>query len=374
MQLNLRTFDTIVASGAAAVQGAAQTVLDLTVGSVLRAVLEANAGLGLWLQWMILQVLQTTRAATSGGGDLDTWVADFSLTRLPASFAAGTVTFSRFAPVTVALVPAGTTVTTGDGTQSFAVAADTANAAWNAAQNGFVIASGAASVTVAVQAAVAGSAGNVQAGTISLIAAALPGVDTVGNAAPTVGGLDAESDAALRARFAAYINSLSKATTAAVGYAISSVQQGLQYTIQENAAPTGAWQPGCFVVTLDNGTGAPPASLLSAVATAIEAVRPVGSLWTVQPPAVSSAIVTLSIATPPSVAHATIAAEVAAAITQFIDALPVGAPLPWSRLAQVAYDASASVSNVTAVLLNGGSADLVPAQNGVVKCGSVVVS
>jgi len=39
MQLQLRTFDTIVSSAAAAVQAAAATVLDLTVGSVLRAVL-----------------------------------------------------------------------------------------------------------------------------------------------------------------------------------------------------------------------------------------------------------------------------------------------------------------------------------------------
>src|ERR1019366_9585348 len=108
MQLQLRTFDTIVAAAAAAVQAAATTVLDLTVGSVLRAILEANAGLGLWLQWLILQVLQTTRAATSTAGDLDTWMADFGLTRLAAVAANGIVTFSRFSPVTTALVPVGT--------------------------------------------------------------------------------------------------------------------------------------------------------------------------------------------------------------------------------------------------------------------------
>ena len=79
MQLNLRTFDAIVTSAAAAVQGAATQVLDLTVGSVLRAILEANAGLGLWLQWSILQLLQTTRAATSTGADLDSWVGDFGM-------------------------------------------------------------------------------------------------------------------------------------------------------------------------------------------------------------------------------------------------------------------------------------------------------
>ena len=372
MQLQLRTFDTIVASAAAAVQGAARTVLDLSVGSVLRAVLEANAALGLWLQWLILQVLQTTRAATSAGADLDSWVADYGLARLPASAATGTATFARFAPVTAALIPVGILVRTSDGSQGFTVAADATNAAWSAAQAGYVLAAGVASVSVPVVAAVAGSAGNVQAGAIGLIAAAVPGVDTVTNAMPTAGGLDAESDVGLRARFAAYIGSLSKATLGAVAYAVASVQQGLQYTIQENTNGS-RYQPGCFVVTVDNGSGAPPPALLATVAAAIEAVRPVGSLWTVLPPTVSTATIVCSIATGNGSNHATVAAQVAAAITAFVDALPVGAALPWSRLAQVAYDASASVANVTGMLLNGGTADIAPGPAGVVKAGSVTV-
>jgi uncharacterized phage protein gp47/JayE len=374
MQLNLRTFDAIVASAASAVQGAAQQVLDLTVGSVLRAVLEANAGLGLWLQWLILQMLQTTRAATSSGPDLDTWVADFGLTRLPAVAATGIVTFARFSPVTAALVPVGTLVRTSDGTQSFAVTADPTNAAFSAPQNGYQLAVGTGQVTVPIQAATAGSAGNVLAGSITLIVAAIPGVDTVSNAAPTAGGIDGESDPALRSRFAAFLNSRSQATPMAVGYAISTVQQGLQYTIQENVSQAGVPQPGCFVVTVDDGSGHPPAGLLSAVGSAIEAVRPLGVIWTVVPPAVTTANVTMTLSTAATATHATVTAAVGAALSSFINALPVGAPLPWSRLAQVAYDASASVLNVTAVTLNGGSADLVPGQGGVVKAGTVTVN
>jgi Baseplate J-like protein len=374
MQLNLRTFDTIVASGAAAVQAAATTVLDLTVGSVLRAVLEANAGLGLWLQWLLLQVLQTTRAATSTGSDLDSWMADFGLTRLAAQAASGNVTFARFSPVINALVPVGTMVRTSDGSQNFDVTVDATNAAWNAAQNGYTLAAGVASVTVPVVAVVAGSAGNVQAGAITLIAAAVPGVDTVSNAGPTANGLDAETDTALRTRFAAYLISLFKATTAAVGYAISTVQQGLQYTVQENVTQSGTAQQGCFVVTVDDGSGYPPAALLLQVASAIEAVRPVGSVFAVTSPNVSIANVNMSISTQAAASHAGVVSVVAAAITSFIDGLAVGATLPWSRLAQVAYDASASVTNVTAVALNGTVTDLSPGPGGVVKAGSVVVS
>jgi uncharacterized phage protein gp47/JayE len=374
MQLQLRSFDRIVAAGAAAVQGAAQQALDLSVGSVLRAILEANAGLGLWLQWLVLLVLQTTRAATSSAGDLDTWVADFGLSRLPASVATGAVTFARFAPVSSALIRVGTIVRTADSNRNFAVSLDPANAAWTAAQNGYLLAAGVASLTVPVTAATAGSAGNVQAGTISLIAAAIPGVDTVNNPTPTAGGLDAESDDALRMRFAGYINTRSRATTQAIGNAIASVQQGLQYTIQENVSQSGAPQPGCFVVTVDDGTGAPSAALLSQVATAIEAVRPLGVIWTVVAPVVTTASVSLAIATASGTSHSATAAIVAAAIAAYIDALPVGAVLPWSRLAQIAYDTSPAVTNVGSVLLNGGSADVVPTANGVVKAGTVVVT
>jgi len=374
MQLSLRTFDAIVSSAAAAVQSAAQTVMDLTVGSVTRAVLEANAGLGLWMQWLILQVLQTTRASTSSAGDLDTWMADFGLTRLPASAATGSATFSRFSPTSVALVPAGTLVRTSDGSQSFSVVADPSNPAWNPAQNGFSLAAGTASITVAISAAVAGIAGNVQAGTIGLIAAALPGVDTVTNASATAGGLNAESDAALRTRFSSFLASLFKATTPAIGYTIASVQQGLQYTIQENATQSGAYQPGCFVVTVDDGTGAPPGSLLTLVANAVEPVRPIGSVWTVVAPTVATANVSMSITTVPAATHSAVASQVSAALESFINTLPVGAPLAWSRLAQVAYAASPSVTNVTGLSLNGSNSDLVPSQSAVVKAGSVTVN
>ena len=66
---------------AAATQSASRQPLDLSTGSTLRAILEANASIGLWLQWLILRVLQTTRAASSTDNDLDSWVADFGLSR-----------------------------------------------------------------------------------------------------------------------------------------------------------------------------------------------------------------------------------------------------------------------------------------------------
>ena len=374
MQLPLQNFSTLVQNMVAAVQGKAAQLLDLSVGSTLRAVLEANASIALWIQWLILLVLQTTRAATSNGADLDTWMADFTLTRLPASAASGIVTFSRFTATSAALIQAGALVRTADGAQSFSVAAVTTSPAWNAALSGYVIPAGTASLDVPVTAVVPGSAGDVQAGSVSQLATAISGVDTVSNAAPFTGGLDAESDAAFRARFANFIESRSRATPVAVGYAISSIQQGLQYTIAENADPQGDYVPGSFVVTVDDGTGTPPTSLLQTVGTAIEAVRPVGSVFTVRAPDVLTAAVSMLITVAPGVVKSQIVGPVAAAVTAYIHALPIGAPLAWSRLAQLAYAASGAVTNVTGVVLNGGTADLVPDATGVIKAASVAVS
>ena len=368
MQLRLQNFSTLVAGAAAAVQGSARQLVDLTVGSTLRAVLEANASVALWLQWLILQVQKMTRAATSDGLDLDSWIADFGLARLPASPAVGAVRFSRFTPTEVALVPSGALVRTGDAAQGFRVQADTTHAAWSAAQNGYVLGAGVAGVVVSVAAELAGSAGNVQPGAVRLIAEALAGVDSVANDAALFGGLDAESDTDLRVRFRDYLASRSRATRVAVGFAVASLRQGLRYTITENAIA------GSFVVTLDDGSGAPSADLLSSAATAIEAVRPLATSFAVQPPVVSMANVTMTITTAAEAVHVVVAATVATAIAAYLNGLAIGAAVAWSRLAQVAYDASPGVANVSAVLLNGGAADLVPGASGVVKPGIVVVS
>ena len=374
MQLQLQNFTTLVGNAAAAVQGSARQMLDLTVGSTLRAVLEANAAIGLWMQWLILQVMSTTRAATSSGPDLDSWVADFSLNRLPASSAAGQVTFSRFTPSQAAFIPAGISVRTSDGSQSFVVLPGAGNTAWNAALAGFTLGAGVASITVPVAAVTSGSTGNVQAGAISLLATAIPGIDTVANASSLAGGLDAESDAALRSRFSSYLVSRARATPLAIGNAILSVRQGLSYTIQENIAPDGSSRIGSFVVTVDDGSGAPSSALLASIAAAVEQMRPIGSIYMIQPPTVTTANISMSITTAVSAVHAAIGAAVAQSLTGAINQLPIGAPLPFTRLAQIAYATDPTVTNVTAILLNGATADLVPTASGLIKAGLIQVN
>jgi uncharacterized phage protein gp47/JayE len=372
MQLSLQNFTTLVENMAAAVQGAASRLLDLTVGSVLRAILEANASLALWMQWLIVQVLATTRLATSNGPDCDSFGADFGFVRLPAVGAAGQVTFSRFTPVNAAYIPIGTAVSTSDNSQIFTVTADAANAAFAGA--GYTLAAGVASLTVPVIAVMAGSAGNVQAGSISVVSSAIAGVDTVQNSVSITGGLDAESDSAFRTRFGSYLAGLARATNIAIGSVIAGIQQGLTYSISENVDQTGAQQLGHFVVTVDNGTGAPPTWLLSEVQQAVDAVRPVGSSFAVQGPIVTEANISLTLTTAAGALHQDVVAAVAGAIEGYIAGLGIGETLNYTRLAQLAYAASASVSNVSSLLLNGGVGDLVPSVFGVVRSGTVAVS
>ncbi len=374
MQLPLQNFTTLVSNAAAAVQGSAYQLVDLTVGSTLRAILEANASIALWMQWLVLLVLRTTRAATSYGADLDSWVGDFGLVRLPAIPAAGQVTFSRFTALAAALVPVGTTVRTGDGTQSFSVSADAANPAFNPGQNGYVLAAGTGAVTVPIVAASAGAAGNVQPGAISLIGAALPGIDAVQNNSGTVSGADAETDPALRARFALFFASRSRATPVAIANAIAGVRQNLTYALAENTSPDGTFRPGCFVVTLDDGSGAPPASLIASVVAAVDAVRPLGSIFAVRAPTLVQANVSLTLLTNPAAPHAVLVAQVARAITAAIAAMPIGSGFAWSRLAQIAFNANPDVYNVVAITLNGGTADLLSGPGGIIRPGAIVVS
>jgi uncharacterized phage protein gp47/JayE len=372
--LSLRTFDDLVGTMAGAVQGACSQLVDLTIGSVLRVVLEANASVALWMQWLILCVLQTTRAATSTGGDLDSWVGDFGVSRLPGVAAAGAVTFARFTPTIAALVPVGALVRSLDGTQTFAVLSDVTNTAWSAAQNGYLIAAGTATVSVPVQAQAIGQAGNVQIGAIAQLVSAMPGVDTVGNAAPMVGGADAETDAALRARFAGFLDSRNRATPLAVANAILSVRQGLTYAISQNVDPAGMPRMGFFTITLNDGTGSPPSALLTAVAAAVDPVRPIGTSFAVVAPQLVPVTVTMQVSVVPTVAADVVDAAVEAALVAFIDGLAIGAPLPISRLAQVAYDTDAAITNVTNVMVNGGRGDLTVAPTALVTVASVVVT
>lgn len=364
MQLSLQNFTSLVDNMAAAVQGASSALIDLTVGSVLRATLEASASVALWLQYLLLQVLTMTRLSTSTAGDADTWVQDFGLTRRAATYSSGQVTLSTFNPnAQSATVLTGSTVRTSDGSQTFSVVGGP-----------YTRPIGTASVSVTVVATVAGPEGNVGSGVINILGTAIPGIDTVTNSTAFSGGDVPESDAALRARFITYINTRSQATEQALAYAIGSVQQNLDFCIEENLLPDGTSAPGHIHVILDDGSGHPGQSLLDLVTTAVNAVRPVGTSISVSAPAVIIANVSVLLTVDTAVATSLVEGVVAAALSSYINALGVGQPLRYSRLAGVCYDAQQGIANVQNLLINGLTTDLSGQIGGVVRAGAISIT
>lgn len=374
MQLPTITFAPLVQRMAAAVTGACTTLLDLTVGSPVLAIQEATAGLLLWLQWLNLIVLSMTRASTSKGADLDTFVGDFGLARLGGTAATGGVTFSRASTGNQALILPGVSVRTADLSQTFAVIADTTNPAWNAAQGGYVLPAGQGALIVPVQAAVVGAAGNVQAGAISLMGTAVSGVESASNALAFTNGADPEPDPALRARFVLFVNSRSRATNLAVQNAVAGVQQGLTFSIQESVDEQGNLSVGHFVVTVDDGTGTPNSGLLARIYAAVDAVRPIGTTFSVVAPSDMLANVSLILTVLASAQKAVVIPQVVTAISAFIDGVPVGSALPYSRLAALAYAASPAITNVSDVTLNGATSDIGGGPAQVVRPGVITVS
>ena len=369
-------FDALVAGQAVVMQAAAapRAPLDFTIGSVLRAIAEGTAWIGLWLQGLVLQVLSLTRAATSNGSDLDSWMADFTLSRIAAIAAVGEVTFSRYTPSQLAAIAPGVTVTTGDGTQVFSVIADATNAAWNAALDVYQIPIGVASANITVQANTPGSAGNVAAGQISLLSSPISGVDTVVNVAALGGGADSETDMAFRARFASFINTRSLATTTAIGYAVGVVPGVKSWVITENYDYGGAYDPGSVYVVVDDGSGSPPGSLIAAVSAAVDATVGCGIRFSVFQPVPVGASVAMTLTTQAGYDHPTAVAAVVAALTDYIDGLQVGVPLAYLKLAQLAFNATPAVIGVTPYTLNGGTADLAAASQQVIRVSAMAVS
>lgn len=377
MQLRLPTLQSMLSGMVAAAQSAASALLDLTVGSPGRAILQSSAAQWSVQQANVYRVLSASRLSDSTGTDVDSFIADYGCPpREPATYAVGAVTLSRFSVVGSATVLVGTTVRTADASQTYVIGADATNAAYSATlgmAGGYVLRPGVEDVTVPITATVAGAGGNVIEGAISLFGTAISGVDIVSNGAPTIGGEPGESDAAVKARFVLWVGSLDKATALAIAAAIASVQAGITYQIRENVSEDGTTRPGHFVVIIDDGSGAPSASLKASVYAAVDSVRPLCSTFSVQSPAILYVDVALTLAIS-SGSKAGLVAPIESAITSYADTLSVGGTLSVTRVSALAYVASPTIVNVTGVTLNGMAADVVAAAGVVIKARSVNVN
>ena len=373
MAFTTKTLTALITDMATAIQGRSSKLVDLSIGSILRAVMESEASIIMWLQAELLKLLAMMRAATCSGTDLDTWMADYFFYRLAAVAATGNVTFSRFTATVQALIPVGALVQTQGGALQYAVIADTDHPSYDADLGGYIVPALTASMIVPVRCTTAGAAGNVSANQINSIAQVIPYIDTVTNASGFVNGSDAESDADFRARFRIWLASLARATKAAIEYAISTVAGVTSYTIGENETYGGDTDNGFFWVVVNDGTGTPSGGFLSTVYNAIDAYRGFTIRFQVYAPSVITADVDAAVTAKSGYNPSTVKAAVATAITNYLNGLRLGQGFNYTRISEIAYGID-GVENITSILLNGGTADLTATNKEVIKAGTTNIT
>ncbi|WP_211308951.1 baseplate J/gp47 family protein, partial [Komagataeibacter nataicola] len=193
---------------------------------------------------------------------------------------------------------------------------------------------------------------------ICLLGTAISGIDTVTNTTALTNGSDGETDAALRTRFVSYINSRSKATVSAIENAVTDVSADLIYQVLENVDTSGAFLPGNVVVFVDDGSGDVSDSVIDQVYAAVDDVRPAAVSIQVVRPNVVRPPVTMTVTVGATGDLTTVQATISTNIATYLNSLAIGASASYSRLIQIAYAASTSVTNVTDVTLSGGTVDL----------------
>lgn len=381
--ITTRTFGQLVQGQAAAIQARAAGLVDVTIGSICRAVIEATASVALWLQANIMALLATTRLSTSTGDDVDTWIADWGaapqpgdptlFARLPAQAATGQVTFSRFASTGSALVPVGATVSSADGTRVYTVTLDPTVPGFAVSLSGYLMNPNQNAITVPVACTTAGAGGNAAIGGINTITTAIPGVDLVTNAAAFINGADAETDDAVKLRFRNYVQALRRGTPEALAFAVTQLRRGVTAIVVENQEQSGAVRKGFVYLVVDDGTGRPSVDLLASARAAVMDAHAAGVEFAVYPPQVIPCDVRLTVTAAAGADRALVQATVKDAVTNYLNGLAGGSPVLFSRLYQVAYDCSPDVQEVTALSLNNLTIDIPITINQVAKAGSITV-
>lgn len=222
----------------------------LTRNSAIYHVLAAatNEDAEQYVQLARLRLLFSIDSAT--GSDLDERAAEIQpgvIQRRLALYAYGLVTFSRPGIVGSVVIPAGTLVSASDA-QGPITYRTTASAT--------ILVGDTSVANVPVTAQIAGSRGNVSAGSIVRFVTRITGVTLVTNAADITTGVDRESDADFRARLKLYIQALSRGTpTALISFArnviLSDGRRVLFAHLFEPSIPNGQVQ-----LYIDDGTGA----------------------------------------------------------------------------------------------------------------------
>jgi hypothetical protein len=192
---------------------------------------------------------------SADGDDLDERAKEIQpavVTRNLASKATGNVVFFRNTTVGTRPIASGTTIKTADGKVFTTTAA------------GSIGPGSQYSGSIPIVAEVAGTAGNVEAGTIVKFGSKPPGIDGVSNPSATAFGTDKESDDSFRSRIRQYISTLARSTIEALEFAVlGAVDPDTGAVVMFAKAIEDPVNRGYVTLYIDDGTGS--ASSIEAV-------------------------------------------------------------------------------------------------------------
>ena len=325
------SFPAIVAGMINHARGTQSKVTDFVVGSKIRTLLESAA---IQIDEFYQQVLNGIQAAIPVA-----LYQTLSFSALSAVSAGGPINLVVQQSISPLLIPQGTTFTTNVSNTGYTTLADV------------TIAAGQTTGQVNVVAVTAGAAGNISAAQ-SFAASPTPnGFISATNPAAFTSGQDAENPAQTKARFAAYIATLSRATDAALVYGASqanvmnsagAIQERVAFATVIDPAPPAGQGPQPVSVYVHNGIGGTSGQLVGAAqqiisgytnaqGVQIPGYKAAGVPTTVYAAADVTLVVGGVVKAAPGYSSAALATSAAAALANYIEGLTIG---QWFILAE----------------------------------------
>jgi len=282
-------------------------------------------------------ILRLGFALTTEGIYMDYKAAEHGLTRLSATYAEGEVTFTG---VDATVIPEGTLVASEAGVQFVTMAE--------------AVISG-TTVDAAIKAFDSGASGNLPSATIKTMPVSLAGIISLTNAAPTIGGTAAETDAALLERL---LDKVRQPATSGNVYHYEQWARAVDGV--GDAKVDDEWDgPGTVKVYLVDADKEPVAApIVTACGVYIETVRPIGADVTV----VAATEVTIDVAATLTLASgyeiADVAARAETGVQSYIKS--VAFIQDYVSIAQVgnAIIDTAGVLDYSGLTLNSGTANV----------------
>jgi len=280
--------------------------------------------------WQVVEsVYYSGYLNTSVNSNLDAIAVVQGIARKPATYAEGTVRFSRSTAGTQDyIIESGTKVSNVDGTLIFETVGEG------------TLVTGALYVDIPVVCTTAGSEGNVTSGIITTMIDTVSGIESVTNPDPTTEGTDAESDPMLRLR-TRVPTSGSKATMVAMEQALAAITGVIEVLVTED---TEHHTVTCYVLGGED----------AAINEVIAATRPCGIVASLARPNPVPVAVTTTVMKASTITAVEVSANIRAALESYFGGLEISGSVAYSDIIRAVANTN-GVENVNALTATDGT-------------------